>query len=787
MGLQILTDQFSIKDNLEFQDFQIALKDIIVGAGTPITIGVFGSWGTGKTSLMRMLANEIQRNSSNRVVWFSAWKYDDEVALWRAFILRVIDALRPRDGDGNILTEEMMVDYQKNMVKDLDRLEESLYRTVEWKELGELTLDWGKAITNTTKLAAQLAFSFIPGAAPFVKTLEKAQELLAEGKPADDLEQVIGAFHRQVKEYRREQLRAVDQFDMEFGRVISNYVLTKGGRLVVFVDDLDRCLPEKSIDILEAIKLFLDVPGCVFVLGMDETVIEKGIELRYFKNTANDSAHTIFGEKYLEKMIQVPFRIPTLSPNSVVKFVDDLIDDMDNGNQIPLSCRRIIAIGCPNNPRQVKRAVNLLLILSKVVEERHRRGKLSHPISLPLLAKTAIIQTYFPDFYSDWVKFPTLIQQLEKIFELESVSNEYASSATNLSEVDTQAFLLQKYDKSVFTDNRLKEIITYGKNFIPTNSFDAEKFQGLARSQILSYFYLVQAGSAKEVKFEQNETQIWEDLLSGDLVKVNSASVQIIEAGEEIIKSYQNRLTRMIYSDDIKSSQKISVGMALSYLGDNRNFNDMIKIHPGEFVFGEENKKVTIGKQYSIGKFPVTVLQYKQFVDQHGYENNKYWTPEGWKWLQTWKINKPKYWDDPRLNLLNYPIVGVSWYEAVAYCNFTGGRLPTEQEWERVARGKEGRQYPWGDEFANSLANTSEQEIGSICPVGLFSKGVSDDGALDLAGQVWEWTSSEFAPSKYALKGGSWGSNSNYAKSSYRFGLNPEVRDWYVGLRIVKE
>lgn len=785
MNLEILLDQYSLDDNLDFKDMQIALKDIIVEAGTPITIGIFGSWGTGKTSLMKMLANDVQRNSSNRVVWFNAWKYDDEVALWRAFILRVIDAIRPRDGSGNILVEEMLVEHQKEMVRDLDRLEESLYRTVEWKELGELTLDWGKALTNTTKLAAQLAFLFIPGAAPFVKTLEKAQELLAEGKPVDNLEQITGAFRRQVNEYRREQLRAIDQFDTEFGRIISNYVVNKGGRLVVFVDDLDRCLPEKSIDILEAIKLFLDVHGCVFILGMDETVIEKGIALRYFKDNVNQTDVRAFGEKYLEKMIQVPFRIPSLSPSTVVKFVDDLIDGMTSDNQMPLSCRRIIAIGCPNNPRQVKRAVNLLLILARIADERLKRGKLSHTISLPLLAKTVIIQTHFPDFYSDWAKFPTLIQHLEKIFELSNLDNDIELTAQSLLTTETQNFLLQKYYKDTLVDGRLKELIIYGANNYPIDSPQREKFLGLSRGQILSYFYLVQTGSAKEVRLEQNEASIWEDLLSGDLVKVNSASTQIIEAGDDVVKSYQNRLSRLIYSYDVKISQRISAGMSLSYLGDKRDFDERIIIQPGEFVFGDENIKINLNKGFSIGKFPVTVSQYKEFVDGKGYKNKNYWTDEGWKWLQTWKIDKPKYWDDPRLNLLNYPIVGISWYEAYAYCNFIGGHLPTEQEWERAARGKDGKQYPWGDDFYSELANTSEQGIGSICSVGLFLKGAADNGLLDAAGQVWEWTSTEFGPAKYSLKGGAWGTNSIYAKTTYRYGLNPEVRDWYVGLRIV--
>ena len=792
-ALRIFLDKPTVQDKLDFDDLKNVLKEIVISSDTPLTIGIFGSWGTGKTSLMKMVMSEVEGNPKNRTVWFNAWKYDEEDALWRAFILRVIDSLRPRV-ECVLLDENELVESQIKMLEDLDKLEESLYRPVEWKELGQLTIDWGKALTGASKLMAQLAFLLIPGAAPFVKIIEKAQGLLAEGKPIDEAEHLISAFKREAKQYRREHLKAIEQFEQEFSKVINQYVIGNQGRLVVFVDDLDRCLPEKSIEILEAIKLFLDVSGCIFVIGMDEDVIEKGVAIRYFKSGFAETDISTFGEKYLQKMIQVPFRIPTLSLNGSIKYVDGLIEDMRIGNTIPLSCRRIIAIGCPSNPRQIKRTINLFLILKEIAESRQKRGKLERDISLPLLAKTVALQTFYSEFYADWIKFPLLIQRLEDIFDGQG---EYESKPTYFDElisenhdlertshIEYQSALLQKYSQEMATDNKLIQIISYGSRNHAIDSLQKEKFNGLSRSQILTYIYLARTSSEKEIKFERLESDIWSDLLSNDLVRVNTAADQIREAGEDAKKIYINRLYRLLRTEGENFDKKLSAGKALSYLGDPRDFSEKVLIEAGEFQFGQENVITTNGAFY-IGKYLVTNSEYQKFISDGGYKEPSFWTDEGWDWLHDKNINLPRYWEDPRFNLSNYPVVGISWYEAQAYCTYVGGSLPSEKEWERVSRGMNGITFPWGEEYDINRANAAELNIGSLCPVGMFTNGQSEEGVLDLSGQAWEWTCDKFNEEKYVLKGGTWRTSLKYAETTYRFGLNPEVRDEFIGFRIL--
>lgn len=202
--------------------------------------------------------------------------------------------------------------------------------------------------------------------------------------------------------------------------------------------------------------------------------------------------------------------------------------------------------------------------------------------------------------------------------------------------------------------------------------------------------------------------------------------------------------------------------------------NEMVFIPAGEVTIGTDEKtddtfgnevdlQTVYVKSFYIDKYEVTNAQYKEFLLDTGHRN-------------------PKFWDNPNLNAHYQPVVGVNWEDAESYANWAGKRLPTDIEWEKAARGIDGRQYPWGNEFNTSLGNFDDngQMNGKLdgyamktAFVGSYPNGVSPFGIHDMAGNVWEWvvgtTDADFKipiPGNgkdnltngkvYTIRGGSW-------------------------------
>jgi formylglycine-generating enzyme required for sulfatase activity len=281
------------------------------------------------------------------------------------------------------------------------------------------------------------------------------------------------------------------------------------------------------------------------------------------------------------------------------------------------------------------------------------------------------------------------------------------------------------------------------------------------------------------------------------------------------LEKLQDWLVGIVRQRALTSKERAEAGRFLSILGDVRAdvasaIPELVPVPVGEFTMGEDDKshRVALG-EYSIGKYPVTNAQFRRFVDDGGYsdKHKDLWTPAGWDFREKNKIEKPKWWDSPQWNYDNHPVVGVSWYEAVAYCNWltktnAGGRtfrLPTEAEWEKAARGDNGRKWPWGNDSEDEKANTRECGIGQTTAVGLFPHGASALGILDLAGNVAEWCSSAHVDYPYiaddgreclegnaerCVRGGSWRYGLSLARCTYRLGFKPDDRSDYVGLRV---
>ena len=245
--------------------------------------------------------------------------------------------------------------------------------------------------------------------------------------------------------------------------------------------------------------------------------------------------------------------------------------------------------------------------------------------------------------------------------------------------------------------------------------------------------------------------------------------------------------------------------------------NSEIEIPGGEFYMGsdaaealdnERSRHLCYLEAYSIDRYPVTCGQYQTFMASGGYQNPNWWSADGWKWLQGEAVDRPLYWsNNPAFN--NHPVCGVSWYEAEAYCNFIGKRLPSEAEWEKAASwdtiNQTYRIYPWGDSPPNGSLCNHSNNTANTSPVDSFPKGASAIGCCDMLGNVWEWTASTFDaypgfesyPYKgysevyfdgehRVLKGGSWATFPQALRSSFRNWYYPGVRQIIAGFRCAK-
>ncbi len=220
-----------------------------------------------------------------------------------------------------------------------------------------------------------------------------------------------------------------------------------------------------------------------------------------------------------------------------------------------------------------------------------------------------------------------------------------------------------------------------------------------------------------------------------------------------------------------------------------------------------ERTKVQILKRFDIARYPVTVAEFAQFVEDGGYDDLQWW--DGTRDLIEGNRLEPVWWDVQE-SKRNHPVTGVSWYEAKAYCRWRTAqeraatnhatkpvtiRLLSEAEWEFVARGgDEDRPYPWGPEKSDLDVRANYyygKSLRGTTPVGLYPHGATPEGVLDMAGNVLEWVEdAEVEKDKETLRvlrGGSYYSNAELLRCGARWVGRPGDFNLYVGLRVARE
>jgi hypothetical protein len=347
-GVKILIDSPSAKPSLGFGATASALAQIIRDSPPRFAVGIFGNWGSGKTTLMQ----EIERNLGQTVVSveFNAWRYEREPQL----LIPLLDTVRGA-----------LVEWAAG--KDADTRER--VRTVARKV--------GRIIRS---LAAGLSGEVgLPGAVKVTYDVGKSIDTLTmSGEPEQPQSLYVAAFR-------------------ELSQAFADLVAQGMTKIVIFVDDLDRCLPDNALDVIESMKLFFDLPGFVFVVGLDEDVVQRAVRTR-FPETSGLSAGAAearaelaitpeaqLARDYVEKIFQVPYRLPPM----VAEQLNDLLEAMYNEADLPPGQledfrKRVaehlkhVAVRGQINPREVKRFLNTYTLQMLV------RPWLNRDIVLPL-------------------------------------------------------------------------------------------------------------------------------------------------------------------------------------------------------------------------------------------------------------------------------------------------------------------------------------------------------------------------------------------------------------------
>jgi hypothetical protein len=355
-GLSVLSDAPSGLggDRLEFSRYVAALTEVILNDATetPFTIGVFGAWGSGKSSLLKMLNEQLARDHDERVVRvdFNPWIYRHEPSMLVPLLLTLQDSLQ----------------------KD---------RTKRFAEVA------GRIGGLLVKLTAGVLLGRVSGGAITPDTIDRlSNEVVAKRSEIDS-------------EIRNLRATLQQQADT---------ISDNGARLVFFIDDLDRCEPDEIIDLLESIKLFLDLRNVFIIIAIAKDVVDRGIAFKYRDFGFTGDKVVAVGDEYLDKMIQLPLYIPPIDAGAIGRFMHGLALPPAVRAQVDL-LQQIVS----PNPRRIKRVLNTCSVTFAVTEQSAGL----RDIRPDLVARLAVLRIQSAELFAEITRNPDLLVALELVYQ----------------------------------------------------------------------------------------------------------------------------------------------------------------------------------------------------------------------------------------------------------------------------------------------------------------------------------------------------------------------------------
>jgi formylglycine-generating enzyme required for sulfatase activity len=741
-----------------FDDFAATLARLIADkeTKTPLTIGISGRWGTGKTTLLRRVERMLKQtdvlydntqpalldfcnDEENpqarfrpcRTVWFNAWKYADEEKLLVALTRVIVQEMCQDDIVSKVLGKLLDPSYPRRDVVNT---------VLGWFSIkvgeAQIGLNTGKAVPT-----------------PFA-----------------------------------EKTAMLDLFDDAFNRLMAAWVhrsldVTKvepdKGVLVVIIDDLDRCLPPKMVQVLEAVKLFMDKRGCIFMLGADTEIVRRAVEKQYEQAGVSGQG----AGDYLEKIIQLRFELPPASYASMQALLDcEKVIDKNWGESW-----RLVVTGAEINPRKVKTFVNdLNLQWAMLVNSGKAEG-----VNRADFNNWQVLARIAPRNFLDQIR--ERLEDLDLRFKFVMDATRWARGEESLNAT------FQEYDTW-----RLRRVL---RDLDFSAQFNAE---------VLDAFVHLTAPPKIEPVPEKKPAE--------------KVPLEVHKTVKEIGILEEQDLPRKIRRGAEKGAVSFEVAPEKS-TGANRieiGGIQFIRIPAGKFLMGskddnslaydDEKPQHTLDlPAFWMAQFPLTNQEFTEFIQATGYvttaDKEGGWSPKESKFVKGVNWQHPLDSKSGLKDKDNHPVVQVSWLDAMEYCKWFNEQyktelqdygltlhLPTEAQWEKAARGEYGNEWPWGNEFDQGRCNSIEGGKGGTTPVDAYPSGASPYGMLDMVGNVWEWThtlwkgypykaddgrESENDSGRRVLRGGSFGYDRSLARCAYRGSSGPDDRYGYVvGFRV---
>lgn len=413
----ILTDNETKVDLLNSEAIATTIVKLITDRPNhPVTVGVHGDWGVGKSSVLEMIESNLGGQKETIVIKFNGWRFqgfeDAKISLIEGIVTELVD-------------KQSLFSKAKDEVIDI-------YKRIDWLKAAKKV--GGLAFTAITGIPSNEIIQTVIGSIKKIATdprnlatKENLEQLVSEAssllKPKDETKNIP----KEIGEFRKSFDKLLEKANIK--------------QLIVLVDDLDRCLPETAIETLEAIRLFVFTTKTAFVIAADEGMIEYAVR-RHFPDLPETSAAQTYSRNYLEKLIQVPFRIPVLGVTETRIYVTLLLIGSELGESDPdfeklINAARkllkkpweskpldsktvfevlgdkasttqnallisdqigpILASGTKGNPRQIKRFLNTLILRQKTADARG----FGQSINLSVLAKLMIAERFLPKFFDE--------------------------------------------------------------------------------------------------------------------------------------------------------------------------------------------------------------------------------------------------------------------------------------------------------------------------------------------------------------------------------------------------